>query len=93
MGADVCSARPCIISHLQLPRGLSPRSPRRPTTDLHPCAGARLLTNGLQKKSKESPVRVRQPRITVTHCLWHVAKTGLAAECGFHRETHKEREM
>lgn len=53
---------------------LLPSFLHQPSADLHPCAGACLLTNGLQEKSKESPVRVRQARAFAA--LWRCGGGG-----------------
>lgn len=53
---------------------LLPSFLHQPSADLHPCAGACLLTNGLQEKSKESPVRVRQARAFAA--LWRCGGWG-----------------
>lgn len=63
MGADVCSARPCIISHFPsflVASLLLPSPAKCRSKPLRGGGGGRLLTNGLQTESKESPVRVRQ---------------------------------
>lgn len=69
MGDHVCAARPCIISHFPTSSRRLGSFLLRPSADLNPWVGgwgvdgggrgggARLLTNGLQEKSKERPVR------------------------------------